>query len=650
MPRIKRRQGAVALMSVAAAALFAGLMNLGAAPAASAQKDGDLPAEFAFLRSDAACYVQVRVGDWWTSDLGKQLRAAAPHAYRLATQSCDFLFGVAPEEVEMLLIATDHTPSILDFLVADLGRRQDSQSATSRADNPKAKVENRDAKDSGKTKPDDNPKKEPDKDPPPDSKKGFQPPSNAPARAADSGDDPAREMGGTVMVVTMTDAKVLARARAHAAKDAAAIQYKGKTIFVRKAMQDDALFFLGERSLVRAPIALIRRGIDVLDDIPSTNRLRALAKQGSTHLWIDSKRFATGLADELGEHSQFRFLAQKALAPLNLCKGKQVAVQFGKETKATIAVSFAGQAEAKAAMEPLEDYLTLFRLVELGEVNVALLRLLDEADDERQEVAVAASLLYFERLAKALRQVTVKQVGNKLQVEVAADTDMTDLAKLALAFVTERRGDPQTQLATAMKKSRKNLAQIGLALHNHHDAYKRFPPQGSPGLSWRVAILPFLEDGALYNEFKLQEPWDSPHNIKLLEKMPKVYAVPGAKTEKPGWTYYQGFVGRGAGWEPVGPDGKPGHMIRMIDITDGTANTIMVIEAGAPVPWTKPADLPFEQGKPLPKIGGPYKTKANVLLFDGSVHVLPTTVPPEILSAMITRAGGEAISYEFDRK
>jgi hypothetical protein len=201
--------------------------------------------------------------------------------------------------------------------------------------------------------------------------------------------------------------------------------------------------------------------------------------------------------------------------------------------------------------------------------------------------------------------------------------------------------------------SQNNLKEIMLALHNYHATYKRLPPwavcdkAGKPLLSWRVLILPFLETGELYQQFKLDEPWDGPNNSKLVEKMPDVFAAPGFKS-RPGLSYYQGFVGKQAGWELL-PDAKASHGARglkLIDFTDGTSNTIGVIEAGEPVPWTKPADLPFEAGKPLPKIGGIFGNLANVARFDGSVVAISVKAPPQTLQAAITRNGGEA--FDFD--
>ena len=75
-------------------------------------------------------------------------------------------------------------------------------------------------------------------------------------------------------------------------------------------------------------------------------------------------------------------------------------------------------------------------------------------------------------------------------------------------------------------------------MHNYHDTYGTFPPAATtdgadkPLLSWRVAILPFLEQQPLYEQFHLDEPWDSPHNKTLIEQMPQVYAIPGSPTKE----------------------------------------------------------------------------------------------------------------------
>ena len=136
------------------------------------------------------------------------------------------------------------------------------------------------------------------------------------------------------------------------------------------------------------------------------------------------------------------------------------------------------------------------------------------------------------------------------------------------------------RMAARRAQSTNNLKQFGLALHNFHDVNGHLPPgasrdpEGKPLLSWRVALLPFLEQQALFNEFKLDEPWDSPHNQPLLARMPTIFAVPGAPPVEPGMTFYRGFSGPRTVFDAARKDG-----VGFASFTDGTSNTIAIVEA-----------------------------------------------------------------------
>jgi hypothetical protein len=198
--------------------------------------------------------------------------------------------------------------------------------------------------------------------------------------------------------------------------------------------------------------------------------------------------------------------------------------------------------------------------------------------------------------------------------------------------------------AAERMKSANNLKQFGLAIFNYHDTYGFYPFQNipkeqmHPGLSWRVAILPFIEQDNLYRQFKLDEPWDSENNKKLIEKMPKIFVVPGGLETKAGQTYYRMFDG-------------PGTLYRMKtirDVTDGTSNTLMVVEAGEPVIWTKPDELPYDPDKPLPKVGGHFPGGFNALFGDASVRFIRKGIDEKVLRALITANGGEPVTLDKD--
>ena len=191
--------------------------------------------------------------------------------------------------------------------------------------------------------------------------------------------------------------------------------------------------------------------------------------------------------------------------------------------------------------------------------------------------------------------------------------------------------------------SRANLKRLAAAMHNHEAASLHLPPaassgtDGKPLLSWRVALLPFLQQGELFKQFRRDEPWDSDHNKPLVEKMPAVFASPGLTAPK-GHAFYKVFTGGGlfGGRTPL----------KVIACTDGLSNTILVAEAGEPVPWTKPEDIVYEPGKMLPKLALP-NTDAVLLVATGDgaqrdVHLKNVSGPT--VEAAITPAGGEVLA------
>src|SRR5207249_1839062 len=147
-----------------------------------------------------------------------------------------------------------------------------------------------------------------------------------------------------------------------------------------------------------------------------------------------------------------------------------------------------------------------------------------------------------------------------------------------------------------------NLKELALAMHNYHDTYRKLPAaaicgeQGRPLLSWRVALLPFIEHEQLYRQFKLDEPWDSPHNLRLLPQMPKVYAPVRGKTP-PNCTRIQVFTGPNTPFTET-------SSLSLTGFRDGTSNTFLIAEADDAVQWTKPADLVVSPNAPLPRLGG----------------------------------------------
>jgi hypothetical protein len=204
-------------------------------------------------------------------------------------------------------------------------------------------------------------------------------------------------------------------------------------------------------------------------------------------------------------------------------------------------------------------------------------------------------------------------------------------------------------------------------MSNHNEEYGSIPPgnckalapggrlvanYGNNGLSWRVALLPYIGEDSLFEQFHLDEPWDSPHNKKLLTRIPKAYQYPAdadssadaAKTAA-GFTYYRAFVGPGTAFDPTaGPD-----LNLQRDFPDGEANTILVVEAADPIEWTRPetADFQYAPNKPLPNLGA--RSRDSIATMgDGSVHFLNKDITEQTLRALITRNGNDVIGPDFE--
>ena len=195
--------------------------------------------------------------------------------------------------------------------------------------------------------------------------------------------------------------------------------------------------------------------------------------------------------------------------------------------------------------------------------------------------------------------------------------------------------------------SKNNLKMMGLAMHNFHDVHRKFPPavtkdkNGKPGLSWRVHLLPFLEQDPLFTEFHLDEAWDSPHNKPLIEKMPAIYKSPGSKAEA-GKTVYLTLRAK----DTIFPADSDGLSFR--EITDGTSNTLMVVEASddKAVIWTKPDDLDFDPEKPQTGLKSARTDGFLGLMADGTVRFFNDLLPAETVRRLALRNDGKPVSIE----
>ena len=260
--------------------------------------------------------------------------------------------------------------------------------------------------------------------------------------------------------------------------------------------------------------------------------------------------------------------------------------------------------------------------------------------------------------------------ADETRVTVFTKADAAPVAAVAAALLPATLA---ARRAAQRAQSQNNLKQIALAMHNYHAMYKRFPPavivENGVKRSWRVELLPFLDEVQLHALYRKDEPWDSRANRRVLASMPAVFRHPADDREEPFASYFavvaenaeksSGRFGGPTAWRAEGP---PGEGFRIADVRDGTVSTIMAVESKRPVPWTKPEDVTFDaaanlnaQGSPEPptgewaaalKLGGFTPGVFQVAFVDGSVGTIAEAVDPSVLRAMFTRNGGEIVDRD----
>lgn len=210
--------------------------------------------------------------------------------------------------------------------------------------------------------------------------------------------------------------------------------------------------------------------------------------------------------------------------------------------------------------------------------------------------------------------------------------------------------------ASLRSQCKNNLKQLGLALHNYHDEHGCFPPayiadeSGQPMHSWRVLILPFVEEQELYDQYRFDEPWNGPNNSKLADRIPVVYQCPSftksmirfdkMTDRERRMTNYLVITGSDTAFDGA-------KAVGVKDILDGTSNSLAVIESrDRRVNWMQPEDVTMEELVANFRMSPDDETHVggfHGLFFDGTVQFINHDVAKDILRAICTIAGEEAI-------
>lgn len=409
---------------------------------------------------------------------------------------------------------------------------------------------------------------------------------------------------------------------------------------------DGSMVFVSDRSvLVGTPWSLVR----YVDRINQPARKEAkpeplaavLNQDVGEHLVVAGGHLPAGLRKFLLQAHHFhspRELA--ALYPLLSVTSARLALDLGKNVELTVTLHSANERGAALAAQSVKTGLVV---MDLGlEALADIRKALGDPNTKRKPGPDMTG-----PFRKALAAATVEHKGAVVVCRLQMPVDPALFQHFAGEIVAQFRGMGDRAISS------NNLKQIALAMHNYHSAHNGFPPSGLAGiqnrdgkplLSWRVAILPYIEQEPLYRQFNLDLPWDHPHNKKLIAQMPKIYAAPGITAKEPGLTNYQVFTGPGTVFEQRPGPIRPAN-IRIQDIQDGTSNTLMVVEAAKAVIWTKPEDIVYDPKQPLPRLGGVYEDGFHAAFCDGSVRFL-RKLAEETLRALITRNGNEVVDMD----
>ena len=270
--------------------------------------------------------------------------------------------------------------------------------------------------------------------------------------------------------------------------------------------------------------------------------------------------------------------------------------------------------------------------------------------DSTGKYEINAAFVELRNGAVKLRRDDGKTLTVKLSKLSEADQELA--RKMAQKVTTSAANRPNNVAnsvrgAVYRNQSIQRMKQLAIALVNYESANGHFPAAAiktrdkKPGLSWRVAILPYLEQNNLYRQFRLDEPWDSEHNIKLIERMPKAFESPGTGAERG----YTNFLTVRMQNSFMSDDNREP---RTRDIRDGTSATVGIVEADDDhaVIWTRPDDLEWSSENPAKGLGNIWPGRFHASFIDGSVRAVPMSVSAEELRGIFTRNGGERVRLD----
>ncbi len=397
---------------------------------------------------------------------------------------------------------------------------------------------------------------------------------------------------------------------------------------LRIVVLDRKNFLIGEESFLVKMLTENQeddcRVLQLLDRNLSTNSLHACVDMAALRPMI------MGMIDEDSIPENFRVFAEIP----TLINSFYMRQEFGSQLQSEMVIT-AEPGQAAKLGEIMERGIKLGKEFMLSQFAPML-----NPSDPVQK----ATSDYTRRLADYFsNQLSPTIDGNELSFNAGYGVSFAPIATALLLPAVQSARNAARRIQT-----QNNMRQIMLAMHNYVSAYRKFPTniyddQGNALLSWRVKILPFIEQNALYEQFNLEEPWDSEHNLPLVEQMPDFLKSTDLQLMMGQEGHTNLLLVTGENMLLGRPDGCD-----FGDFTDGTSNTIGLVEVNseAMTPWSKPEDYKVDPTDPRANLGGIRPDGFMVGIMDGSVSLMSNDISPEVLLKMFTPAGGEVVDRQ----
>lgn len=375
-------------------------------------------------------------------------------------------------------------------------------------------------------------------------------------------------------------------------------QINGKTYFrLKQRYTDKSVFFLGDRGVAFGPTASIEAMLQDHGKLEDNPLALQLQREAAQHQMAAIVQLPPGLPTPPDMPPALTGLlqAKKALLTLDLDNRVQL----------TTRLTFPQAEQAQQHVSAVKNAVVLLQTL-APQVRKHLEQELVENPVPPQHL-----LRFFGQSLTALNALAVQAEATDLTVKLTVESDPHTIAS-ALVDLVNSVGSRASSSFNTIGSAAANLRQITAALQSYREKHGHYPPaaiyapDGTPLLSWRVALLPYLGQEELYKKFKLEEPWSSKTNYALLRQMPSVYGT--YRT-----TRFRTFTGPGTAHE-----GKAGP--KPADFPNGGSSTFFVVEAAYAVDWTRPENLLLASDKPFPRLSGNQAQGFHALLLDGTIR------------------------------